>query len=276
MEGGNELKIISKETGISILKILINRLVPFGNEFNELFFELRGRIQQERLNKFVLSFKEYFEEKGPINEKNMLTEKFVDLFELVINNVIRTSSEEKIKQFCNILINQINNPETNTEDSAIYIDLISTLSEKEINILFYHKYFDEEYSDLYSKIGVIKKNRGELEGQLRKEESLNHQGLANNSSKIRNEISSLENSIAAFEMKQGELFQFNNSEFYKIDETKYLFYKQRLFAKGLLVELSAGTMDYTPFYQMQITEFGKEFLNFMMEKPLESNPAEDI
>jgi hypothetical protein len=267
-------KDIIKEGGVSAIKIVTSYL-PLGNVFNELFFEFRGRIQQKRLNIFVEEFQEFINQGGSLTVKNIFTERFSDLFELVVKNVVSTSSEEKIKHFRNVLINQINNPESNMEDGSTYVELISSLSEKEINILSCHRYFDEEYSRLYNSIQSIKNEKWQLENQLRKEEKADKQGFANNSSKVQTAIANLENTISSFETKQEELMKYNTCEFYKIDEMKFIFYKQRLFSKGLLIELNPGPpMYHVPFQHMRITDFGKEFLNFIMEMVYEPHPAE--
>jgi hypothetical protein len=280
-----EIKTVAKESGVSMLKLLISEL-PFGNAFNEFYFELRGRLQQERLNKFVQSFRGYIEKNGSLNENNILTEKFSDLFESVIRRVVRTPSEEKIKRFRDVLIRQINIPETNTDDAELYLDLITTLSEKEISMLHFHQCFTDEYSNLNSQIDGIKKKRHELEFQLVKEENNKQKGLANNSSSVRDDIRIQENKIASFEVLQESLLQYKTAKFYSIDEGKFLFYKQRLASHGLLIDVGIG-LHYdmiapTPLDLMQVTDFGKEFLTFIVEssqvpsetqEPLETRSA---
>jgi len=52
--GKNKSKEIAKETSISVIQQVISELIPFGNAINEALFGISGKIQQKRINEFVI------------------------------------------------------------------------------------------------------------------------------------------------------------------------------------------------------------------------------
>jgi hypothetical protein len=60
--------------------------------------------------------------------------------------------------------------------------------------------------------------------------------------------------------------KYRGADFYNLDEKKFIFYKQRLFSKGLLIDNPSNRIATIPFQAMGISEFGKEFVKFI-ERP---------
>ena len=76
-------KLQTKEYGISTLKGIIGA-IPFAGTFlNEVAFEARSRIKQERVNHFIEEFSEYMNEhtNGEDNFDTLNTEQIGDIFE---------------------------------------------------------------------------------------------------------------------------------------------------------------------------------------------------
>src|SRR6266496_480635 len=148
-------KIDSQEAIISAIKSVFG-VVPYaGQLLSEVAFDYRSRIKQNRLNNFTQLLVEFFKDTRNIKLENIKTEEFSDLFESVLKRVVQTKSEEKHRRFKNILVNQIQNPSQNIDNSEIYLDLISSLSEIEINILHQHQLYGDKIqhnSTLLSKL----------------------------------------------------------------------------------------------------------------------------
>ena len=79
-----ELK--QKEYGISTLKGLIGAIPFAGTLLNEVAFEARSRIKQERVNKFIEEFSDYMSSYSPHESyENLIdSEKIGDIFEEII------------------------------------------------------------------------------------------------------------------------------------------------------------------------------------------------
>ncbi len=62
-----------------------------------------------------------------------------------------------------------------------------------------------------------------------------------------------------------DFLKYRTSEFYKISQDEYLFFVQDLSAKSLLIDYGLGGIGVNPFDLMEITEYGKQFLEFTKE-----------
>ncbi|WP_432633909.1 hypothetical protein, partial [Brachyspira sp.] len=124
-----------EEVGISICKSILSS-VPYGAVLNEVFFDYRARIKQNRLNNFIETLDKRLIEIGIKTEDINDNEDFMDAFELVIKKVIDTKAEYKINIFRDILINQLDTEkQIDTGLLDTFLDIIYKMSEIEIKIL---------------------------------------------------------------------------------------------------------------------------------------------
>ena len=162
-------KMEKKEIIVSTVKSLFGAVPYGGTALNELFFEYNGRIKQKRLNRFIEILAENFTEDSEINIDNIKTEDFNDLFEAVLKRVVQTKSELKLNRFKDILIKELNSPTKETELIDVYLDLITTLSEEELVILFHHKSFNENYDKEREELDKLKERMSRLKENIKKE-----------------------------------------------------------------------------------------------------------
>jgi hypothetical protein len=246
-----------KEITVSVLKSIFG-VIPYGGAaLDELLFEYNGRLKQNRLNRFVEILAENFTKNAVINIENIKTEDFNDLFESVLRRVVQTKSELKLLRFKDILIKELNCPSENVELIDHYLDLISNLTEEEIKILYNHRYFTIEYEEEIDEMNLLKDNLTSLEQQLKKE------SMIMNESKFRKPHDEVK---IKYEKKKEYILSFakyKKAEFYDLSENKFMFYKQRLFSKGLLIDNMMNRIGNLPFGHMGITEFGNEFIDFI-------------
>lgn len=246
-----------KEILISIGKSVLGAIPYGGTAFNELIFEYSGTIKQKRLNRFVEILAENFTEDSGINIENIKTEDFHDLFEAVLQRVVRTKSDSKLKRFKDILIRQLNHPSEHSELNDHYLDLISNLTEEEISILYNHRHFTMEYEEKVDEMNRHKSNLGALENQMKKE------SIVIGQSKFQQPFDSLTVTYNKCKKYIDSFSKYKNAEFYGLTENVFVFYKQRLFAKGLLIDDRMKRIGNLPFSHMGITEFGVEFIDFI-------------
>ena len=79
-------EITKKATKISINKSLLGALPYVGSMLNEIFFERRSRIKQERLNNFIAELSEYLNNysESDFDPNCINSESFGDIFESII------------------------------------------------------------------------------------------------------------------------------------------------------------------------------------------------
>lgn len=246
-----------KEILISATKSAFS-LIPFaGTALTELVFDYNGRIKQERLNRFVELLSEYFSHNHNVKIENIKTEDFNDLFESVIKKVVITKSEEKIKRFRDILIKELNNPSEETELTALYLDLIETLSEEEIIILEGYSNFNLDYYIRFDKQDKLKSELSKIKEELKSKPFLQPDRNYESAIKI------IQDEIDSFLRVKESVEKFSEAKFYELSESKFSFYKQRLYSKGLLIDQGIDRIGVRGFEMMMITDFGEEFINFI-------------
>ena len=246
-----------KEIIISSTKSVFGMIPHVGTALNELFFDYNGRLKQKRLNNFVEILHEYFSQNKDVSIENIKTEDFNDIFESILKRVVVTKSSHKLYRFRDILVKELNSPTSETELIDLYLDLITSLSEKELVILNNYKHFDKTFDNEIAKLYKLKQQFQKVSDDKKRET------IIITRSKYEDEYLRLKGIIERTEKKHKKLEKYKTAEFYKLSEQKFFFYKQRLYSKGLLFDIGVGGVGTRAFEVMSITEFGIEFINFI-------------
>ena len=131
----------SKEIAKTVLKGLFGAVPYIGDLLNEVIFEHRSRIKQDRLNEFIKKLSEYFEANSEvtmnINSDNLKSEEFSDVFERILYSASKTSAEHKLNIFRNILVKRIESENTSIDLENLYIDITNSISEIQYIILLH-------------------------------------------------------------------------------------------------------------------------------------------
>jgi hypothetical protein len=110
---------------------------PFvGGLLNETLFDHRNRLKQRRLEEFVNQLSEdvaLLKVEATLVER-LQSEEFSDLLESAARRAVLTSNTQKRQRLRQVVLRQIEAPQP-TDFSDIFLDLISELSEKQIEIL---------------------------------------------------------------------------------------------------------------------------------------------
>ena len=247
----------TKEIIVSTVKSIFGVIPVGGAALDELFFEYNGRLKQNRLNKFVTILAESFTQESEINIDNIKTENFNDLFESVLRRVVQTKSEKKLLRFKDILLKELNSPSLHVELIDHYLDLISSLTEQEITILYNHRHFTIEFEEEINKLNLLKDNLSVLERQMQNER------IIVDESKFKKPHDTVKEKYEKKKDYINSFSRYKKAEFYNLTENNFMFYKQRLFSKGLLIDNRMNRIGNNPFDHMGITEFGIEFIDFI-------------
>jgi hypothetical protein len=246
-----------KEIAVSTIKSIFG-IIPYGgNALDELFFEYNGRIKQNRLNRFIEILAENFTAESGIILENIKTEDFNDLFESVLRRVVQTKSELKLIRFKDILLRELSSPSENVELIDHYLDLISNLTEEEILILYNHRFFTSDFEREIDEMNRLKDNLNSLEDQLKK------QTIVIGESEFKKPRDDVKRNLEIKTAYITSFAKYKTADFYNLSENKFMFYKQRLFSKGLLIDNPMNRIGNKPFAHMGITEFGVEFIDFI-------------
>jgi hypothetical protein len=256
-------KIDGKEAGISVIKSLFSALPYAGGMLNEIVFDYRSRVKQNRLNSFTSLLAEFFTENPNIDPGSLKTEEFSDIFESVIRRVVLTKSKEKHERYRDVLIRHIYEPHKEIDSAETYLDLISSLDEMAIRILAEHAKFSSDFAIMEGQVG-------EVDSKARKTE----QSITALSAKFPVDENALGELKAQLTDKQSaanvirqqiiDRQEFRKSEYFDITPSEFMYYKQTLYSKALLLDKGFGTHGGSqPFNRMWATDFGENFIKFL-------------
>ena len=225
-------RIQLEQAAISVENAVFSNIPVVGGTLDEVLFEHRSRVKQERLNRFVEGFEKYLRSMGScdIDQKHLKSEEFGDIFESILRRVVNTASEEKVHRYKKILLNEINHI-YESDFKETFLDIAFRINDDQILILNHFREIKGPKPENNPERGVIDGRDPRDEGAARA--SLN---------------------------RERDLLGFN--------ESKYLFYVQDLVSKSLLFDEYVGVFGGAkPYTNLGITPFGEEFLRFIEGSP---------
>ncbi|RYE13945.1 MAG: hypothetical protein EOP45_20415 [Sphingobacteriaceae bacterium] len=253
----------SKEIDVAVLRSMFGAIPVVGGALNEVIFDIRGRVKQERLNRFIELLSEFFTNRPDFDAENLKSEDFGDLFEEVLRKVVQTKSSAKHKRYRDVLVNGIETSVFDIDNSSRFLDLISSLEEVEVIILSSYAKYGNELFQVMEEFDSLRENVSSLNQQMREELKLSAAGSANDKTKVMQELSLAKDRMRILEKKKSDLVSFTDCGYYSLNEGKFIFYKQSLCSKALLVDVGAKKFDYQPYRDVEITTFGIEFVSFL-------------
>lgn len=269
MKDKETTNLILREVGISVTKGAIGAIPIVGTVLNEAIFESRGRIKQDRINKFIQMLQDFMEtvSEESIDFNHLKSDEFSDIFDGILRRVANTRSEEKLKRFKKILVSEMQHP-SNTDFTETFLDIVSRLEEVQIIILQGIKIATRNCEGLHEKIFKLQNEVKDHKIQLKKEEDYKQNGYANSFESEQQTVAEKSFTIQKSLNILVENQKFYNSDTYGIESSKYSFYVQDLISKALLQERLIPRNGKEPAVTqvIEITVYGEEFLGFLEEK----------
>ncbi|WP_138435154.1 hypothetical protein [Winogradskyella algicola] len=258
-------KLQAKEYGISTLKGMVGA-IPFAGTFlNEVAFEARSRIKQERVNRFIEEFSEYMNEHsdGEDNFDTLNTEQIGDIFEEIVISVSKTSAEHKRNVFKSILHNQLYSDEIDTDETLRFINITNELTNNQFKIL-------TAFSSLSDNVLKYKVQIIELQDETKKlkEKILDLQekysGDGTTTKKLKERLSKIPRLIKKRELalKSGNINP-NYHTTFDLTREVYISEVQDLISKGLLFDFALRTQLIDPFVHFGMTSLGRSYMNYI-------------
>jgi hypothetical protein len=260
-------KLQQKEYGISTFKGLVGAIPFAGTLLNELAFEARSRIKQERVNKFVTEFSEFMNEnsKEQFDLDNLNVEQISDVFEEIIISISKTSAEHKKNVLKRILLNQLLSNEVETDETLRFVNIINELTQTEFKILSEFHALSDNVLKYKVQILELEAEKKELEIQI---SDLKGEYIDNETKRkrIEDRLSKIPRLIRKRRtaLKSGNINP-NYHTTFDLSREVYISEIQDLISKGLLFDFALRTKIIDPFVHFGITSLGRSFMNYVSE-----------
>ena len=141
---------LSKKTYVmksteSVVRSLLGAIPSIGTALNEAIFDLRARLKQERLEKFVGYLADSLQtlETDKIDVAYIQSAEFVDFLEDVLIRAAKIRAEEKRRKLAAVLAGRLQHAEGTPFDD-LFLDLLIALSDIQVLILAEHLRVAEE------------------------------------------------------------------------------------------------------------------------------------
>ncbi len=260
-------KINKKELGIGLLKGFIGVIPSVGTLLNEVLFDTRARIKQERLNSFIIEFGEFIKNKlefvGDLNEFDQ--ENFSDVFEEILISVTKTNARHKINIFKKILLKQFDTSEKSSDDTLRYINLTNSITLFQFNILTNFNSLSDKVQMFRVNIVEAENDVAETQMMLQKEIRLGSKGFANNSSLYEERIKASQQSIKSKRKAVNENINPSDHNLYNLGQENFIIEIHDLIGKGLLQDLSLETVYISPLELFKITRLGRKYMEYVQD-----------
>lgn len=256
-----------KEIAVSSVKVIFSNIPVVGGLLDEIVFEHRSRIKQDRINRFALLLQEYFEEHGISNEEfeNIKSEDFSDVFESVLQRVVNTKNLKKLERFRSILLGQLQGNQNN-DFVETYLDITSRLDDNQILIL-------EKFAETKVRLDEIERQKEQLDVKIREAQDKAREfrlKAENGTIKPEESIAKADKDLAFLkfekskaEQEEDRLLSVKRAGYYQLNDTDFEFYLQDLVSKSLMKDVNVTFHDTTTVTIKKITEFGIRYINFL-------------
>lgn len=123
----------------SVIRGLVGAIPYVGTALNEAIFDLRARLKQERLEKFVEELASILQtlESDKIDVAYIQSAEFVDFLEDVLVRAAKVRAEEKRRKLAAVLAGRLQHAESTPFDDR-FLDLLVYLSDTQVRILAEH------------------------------------------------------------------------------------------------------------------------------------------
>lgn len=254
-----------KEYGIASLKGLIGA-VPFAGTFlNEIAFEARSRLKQDRVNQFIIHFQEFMNDKteDDLELDEIDKEEFSDIFEEILISVSKTSAQHKIEIFKQILLRQLTAKRTENDLAEKYVNITNGLSNTQFEIL--HQFSKLSDNLLRNRVQILEMEKALLmtREHLQGEIILSRRGYENSVELFEKRIKYINKLLSRKKNAISKTVNPNYHKLYSISHEEFLSEMYSLISKGLMYDLAISSDMIRPNEFFIITKLGRQFIEFV-------------
>ncbi len=269
---------LEKATAQSTTRSLLNAVPFLGTALTELMFDMRGRIKQDRINKFVSEFHAYLDGvvEADLHIDQIEKEDFGDFFEALLLRVAFNHSEAKRNAFQRLLGNQLQHP-ADLDYALLFVDIISNLHEKQIPIL--ERFFRSQlecgmHTRIQAKLTNLRRDYFDMTTfKDRMDNDVYAEGMLDTGTGTGKLEQKIRETKEAIEIAEKDLRQYDAAHrpvIYKLKETEFFTLANDLCSKGLLTDFSSKYA-YNPLSVVEISDLGKRLMEALIpsEKSVE-------
>jgi hypothetical protein len=226
-----------KSGGEGLFKLTFGQIPFIGPLVNEFTYDYRGRIVQNRLNLFSELLHEFFAKyaEGILDLDKMQKEDFHDLFVYTLQRVAETKSEEKLKLFRNVIVNN-QKAEGPIELSRTFLDLTVKLQTVQIVMLERIKGASDDSENLQRDLQQAKENQSAAQVKLLEEK---------------------------WKEQQGGISALITASKFEVDDRTFTVLLADLQSKGLVSRVQYPVLGGIANGDYRISDLGVEYLNFV-------------
>jgi hypothetical protein len=242
--------------------------IPFAGTFiNEIVFEARSRIKQNRINNFIHEFSEFMDKETEDSVKldSVNKEEFGDIFEELIISVSKTSAKHKIKIFKGILAKQFKGNSSNVDQILRYVQITNSINSLQFRILITFNSLSDRV--LNYKVQILGHERELVEHQqmLQKEREISKKGLANNVPTFENRIKDTQKAILSKQKALRDNLNPSDPKTYEIPRDEFLIEIHDLISKGLVFDQTITSDLLKPNENFGLTKLGRDYIKYVEE-----------
>jgi hypothetical protein len=133
-----------KEYGLGVLKGAIGAVPFVGTLLNEIAFDARARLKQDRLNSFFVDVAADVRKlsEDALDREHLKSEEFSDLIEDICVRVARTRAAHRRDEFRKLLLDAFRG-KRQPDLGPLFLDLLERITEDELNVLRTFVAFDD-------------------------------------------------------------------------------------------------------------------------------------
>lgn len=127
---------VAREYGLSVVKGTIAAIPFVGGAINEILFEARSRLKQERLNRLFQAVAEEVAQLGEdkLDQEFLASDEFSDLIEDICLRASRTASERKARCFRRVLVDAFQG-KYDSNFGEMFMNILGEITEAELHVL---------------------------------------------------------------------------------------------------------------------------------------------
>ena len=256
-----------KEHKVSVVKGILGAIPYAGTFLNEVIFEARSRIKQERVNSFIEEFGVYIEGvSDQFNFESIDSEQIGDVFEEIITSVSKTASNHKRKVFKQILLNQLSSQDIDTDETLRFINITNELTKSQLLILNAFNALSDNVLKYKVQIIELENEKQDIHNQISDIHSKYVESVGDDKrlSKLEERLKVIPRLIKKRRtaLKTGKINP-NSHKSFGLTREVYIIEVHDLIAKGLLFDFALKTQIIDPFVHFGITSLGRSFMNYI-------------
>ena len=246
----------------SLLRSAISSVPYVGTLLNEILFEYRSRVKQDRLNAFIEQLETEIRGRGEIGPQEM-TPALSDFVETVLARAMKVNTIEKRDRLASILIGRIVNY-TPVDFEEQFIALVCELTEKQFEILSMHFRFNEvvpllyrEMRDLDNEIASLYQRIGSRTGSSRS--TVSNEEVNSIRLEIRQLVERKNNAMRRMPFSSTK----RSAAFYLVDQAGYASLIYDMIGRGLMHDVGLEMGGYQKLEVLEVTSYGRKFVEYV-------------